>query len=88
MIRYYEWNYEWNSEARPRFAYYPQPETGLEFLRLNLGIPILLIVLGWLTFSNFKHAHQNWKFWARNIMAIVAVFVCVPILAKLCYAFD
>lgn len=59
----------------------------IELVQLYLGPAIFALVLGWLTFSNFKHVHQNWRFWMRNITAIVAVFVCVPILAKLLLRF-
>ena len=75
---------EGNIGIGPRFGYYHNSELELELLlKRYLGISILSIVLGWLTFSNFKHVHQNWKFWMRNITAIVAIFVCVPILSKL-----
>ena len=75
---------ELNIGIGPRFGYYHNSELELELLlKRYLGIPILLIVLGWLTFSNFKHTHQNWTFWVSNITAIVAVFIGVPVLAKL-----
>ncbi len=67
---------------RPRMTYIVNPELGIELLKRYLGIPILLIAMGWLAFSNFKHVNQNWKFWTRNIITILAVFVCVPLLAR------
>ena len=70
---------------RPRIAYYANPELGLELLNQYLDAAILLVVLGWLSFTNFKHVNQNWKFWVRNFVAVSAVFVCVPFLAKLIY---
>ena len=83
VIRYYDWNYEWFGDASRRFAYYYFSESGLEVFIRYLGIPTLLVVMGWQTLSNFKLANQNWKFWVRNISAIVAVFICVPILARI-----
>ncbi|HEX3624762.1 MAG TPA: ABC transporter permease [Verrucomicrobiae bacterium] len=45
-----------------------------------LDAAILLILYGWLTLSNFRHAHQNWKTWIHNILAVLAVFVCFRVL--------
>jgi hypothetical protein len=64
----------------PRVAYNANPELILELLKQYLDAAVLLIVLSWLTFSNFKHVHQDWKFWMRNFLAILAVFCCVPVL--------
>lgn len=67
------------------FVYYPNQQLALDRLKLYLEEATLLLVLGWLTFSNFKHVHQNGKFWIRNFLAVLAVFVCVPFLAKAIY---
>ncbi|HEY1787795.1 MAG TPA: hypothetical protein VGJ73_06545, partial [Verrucomicrobiae bacterium] len=61
------------------------PRIGIELLNRYLDVPVLVLVLSWLTFSNFKHAHQNRRFWARNIVALLAVFICTPILAGAIY---
>ena len=54
----------------------------IELMQRYLDPFILVLVLGWLTFSNFKHVHQNWKFWTRNITAILAAFACVHLLDR------
>ena len=61
-------------------TYNDNPEYTVELLKQYLDAAILLIVLGWLTLSNFRHGHQNWKFWLRNFLAILAVFVGVSVL--------
>jgi hypothetical protein len=69
----------------PAAVYFENARFGLELLRRYLDPPVLVLVLGWLTFANFKHTQQNWKFWLRNIAAILAVFICVPVLARAVY---
>jgi ABC-type transport system involved in multi-copper enzyme maturation permease subunit len=69
------------ASSGPQFAYYGNSELAL--LKQHLDAAILPIVLGWLTFSNFRHLNQNWKFWLRNFLAILAAFVCAIVVADL-----
>jgi ABC-type transport system involved in multi-copper enzyme maturation permease subunit len=67
-------------------VYLYEVQTGIAFRGpLVAQFSISLIVLGWLTFSNFRHARQDWKFWIRNITATGAVFICAPVLANAIY---
>jgi ABC-2 family transporter protein len=52
------------------------------FFVINLSAAILLLVLTWLIFGNFKWLHENWKLWRRNLMAIVASLVFSFVLAN------
>jgi ABC-type transport system involved in multi-copper enzyme maturation permease subunit len=58
---------------------------GIKLLDSYLSAALLALALAGLTFSNFKHVHQNRIFWIRNMVAILAVFICVPIAARAIY---
>ena len=53
---------------------------GLELLKLYLGVPILLFVLGGLTYWNFKWLHPDGKLRWRNgiivLASLASIFVC------------
>ena len=84
FIYFYELDFSLDFE-RPRIAFIANQHLGIVLLAHYIGIPILLIAMAWLTISNIKHGNQNWKFWTRNIVTILAVFVCVPLLAREIY---
>jgi hypothetical protein len=69
---------------KPQFQGYFDPQLETRLLKQYLDGAILLIVLGWLTFSNFKHEPQNWKFWMANITTILAALICGPLLFNFC----
>ena len=58
---------------------------GLMLLKHYISAIVLLLVLGWLTFWNFKQLHQNWKFWASNIIAVLSAFVLTSVLVHAIY---
>lgn len=58
----------------------PTSSIGLALLRLYLGVPILLLVFGWLAFWNFKWLHQYGKCFRRNTIVIICAFFLILIL--------
>ena len=65
-----------------QFGGYPRYELyGLSICLLCLGIPVFVLVLARLMFSNFKWLHESRRLWQTNIAAIVASFVAIYVLA-------
>ncbi|HVU07284.1 MAG TPA: hypothetical protein VHG89_01930 [Verrucomicrobiae bacterium] len=69
-----------------RFGHgYTAEQFGIQILKIYLGLPILLLTFGWLTFRNFKWLHENWKLWRRNIIVVLAAFATIFILSNAIY---
>ena len=62
-----------------------QGRTGLELLNLYLGVPILLLALGALTYWNFKWLHPESKLRWRNGLAVLAAFAFIFIATNAIY---
>lgn len=58
---------------------------GLILLKLYLGIPVLVLVLGGMAFWNFKWLHQYGKCFRRNAVAVVGAFVFIFIVTNSIY---
>lgn len=53
------------------------------FLCLSGGV--LLLVLMWLSFGNFKWLHENWKLWRRNFIVVFTPFAFIFISSNAIY---
>ena len=62
-----------------------QGRAGLELLNLYLGVPILLLALGALTYWNFKWLHPESKLRWRNGLAVLAAFAFIFIATNAIY---
>ncbi len=60
-------------------------QLGVIFLKFRLGIPILLLVLAYLTVGNFKWSQPDGKLWWRNLVAVLAAFAAVFCLSHAIY---
>ncbi len=58
---------------------------GLALLKLYLGTPILVLVLGGMAFWNFKWLHQYAKCFGRNAIATIFAFIFIFILTTSIY---
>ena len=67
------------------FDYGSKTTTGLSTIILFLGLPVLLVVLGRLTFWNFKWLHEGSELWRRNIISVFVTVLSVGIFTNAIY---
>jgi ABC-type transport system involved in multi-copper enzyme maturation permease subunit len=60
-------------------------QLGLILLKICSGIPILLVVLGYLTFRNFKWPRPDGKLWRQNLITVLAAFAAIFFLSHAIY---
>ncbi len=50
-----------------------------------IGIPVMMLVLAWLAYWNFKHVMVGWPVWRRNGFVCLGSLACVVVLTNLIY---
>ncbi len=65
--------------------HFPDRPIGLELLKLYLGVPILVLVLGGLMYWNFKWLHPDGKLRWRNGITLFGSFAAIFILTNAIY---
>jgi hypothetical protein len=63
----------------------PTASIGLALLKLYIGVPLLVLVFGWLAFWNFKWLHQSSACFRRNAIAVVSSLVLIFVLPTSIY---
>ncbi len=59
--------------------------TGLLVIILFVGLPVLLVVLAWLTFWNFRWLHESSELWRRNTISVFVTILSVGIFTNALY---
>ena len=54
-------------------------------LPLFMAIPVVPATLLWLASLNFKHFHENWRLWRRNLLGILGAYGFVIVISAALY---